>query len=109
MPFKLVSNFKPEGDQPQAIEKLVDGLKRDKRYQTLLGVTGSGKTYTAASVIAKVTRDRLMLELDRQFPAYGFARHKGYPTAAHLAALKQHGVADIHRRSYAPVRKLLEA
>lgn len=61
----------------------------------------------AASIIAKVTRDRLMLQLHEQYPAYGFARHKGYGTQAHLAALQQHGVTSIHRRTFAPVRDLL--
>ena len=61
----------------------------------------------AASVLAKVTRDLEMLELDKQYPGYGFARHKGYPTAFHLAALKSLGISPIHRRSFAPVAKLL--
>lgn len=58
----------------------------------------------AASVIAKVTRDRLMLELDAVYPEYGFARHKGYGTRDHLRALQQHGPCPAHRRSFAPVR-----
>jgi ribonuclease HII len=61
----------------------------------------------AASVIAKVTRDRLMLQLHDQFPLYGFGQHKGYGTPAHLAALQEHGPASIHRKSFAPVRELL--
>jgi ribonuclease HII len=61
----------------------------------------------AASIIAKVTRDRLMLQLHEQYPAYGFAQHKGYCTEAHLAALREHGVCPIHRRTFAPVRDLL--
>ena len=61
----------------------------------------------AASIIAKVTRDRLMLQLHEQYPVYGFARHKGYGTEAHLAALRQYGVTPLHRRSFAPVRELL--
>jgi ribonuclease HII len=60
-------------------------------------------TVAAASIIAKVTRDRLMVEADRQFPAYGFARHKGYATADHLAALDRHGACPIHRRSFSGV------
>ena len=63
---------------------------------------------SAASIIAKVTRDREMLLLDEQYPGYGLAQHKGYPSKAHLAALQSLGITDIHRRSYAPVRKLLE-
>lgn len=61
----------------------------------------------AASVVAKVTRDRLMCEYDRRFPQYGFARHKGYATAEHLAALARYGPCVLHRRTFAPVRKLL--
>ena len=61
----------------------------------------------AASIIAKVTRDRLMRRLHEEYPAYGFDQHKGYGTAAHLAALQQHGVTPHHRRSFAPVRELV--
>ena len=60
-------------------------------------------TVAAASIVAKVTRDRLMLEADKQFPEYGFARHKGYATADHLAALDRHGACPIHRRSFSGV------
>lgn len=61
---------------------------------------------SAASILAKTHRDALLVELDRRFPNYGFARHKGYPTVAHLAALKQYGACPEHRRSFAPVRLL---
>jgi ribonuclease HII len=60
-------------------------------------------TVAAASIVAKVTRDRLMLEADRQFPQYGFARHKGYATIDHLAALDRHGPCPLHRRTFAGV------
>jgi ribonuclease HII len=60
-------------------------------------------TVAAASIVAKVTRDRLMLEADEQFPEYGFARHKGYATPEHLAALDRHGPCLIHRRTFAGV------
>jgi ribonuclease HII len=60
-------------------------------------------TVAAASIIAKVTRDRLMVEADKQFPEYGFARHKGYATADHLAALDRHGPCPLHRRTFAGV------
>lgn len=63
----------------------------------------------AASILAKVQRDRELVELDRQYPQYGFARHKGYPTAEHLAAIREHGILDHHRRSYGPVRACLDA
>jgi len=64
---------------------------------------------SAASILAKVHRDRLCLALHAAHPQYGFATHKGYPTADHLAALRQHGACEAHRRSYAPVRAVLHA
>ena len=63
----------------------------------------------AASIVAKVARDSLMVELDALHPGYGFARHKGYPTAEHRAALERLGPTPLHRRSFAPVRRVLEA
>ena len=63
---------------------------------------------SAASIIAKVTRDRQMQILHERHPEYGFAQHMGYPTEAHFAALKQYGACDQHRRSFSPVRKVLE-
>jgi ribonuclease HII len=64
---------------------------------------------SAASIIAKVTRDRQMMSLHERYPEYGFAQHMGYPTEAHFTALRQHGVCDQHRRSFSPVRKVLES
>jgi ribonuclease HII len=61
----------------------------------------------AASILAKVHRDRLCIELDLAYPQYGFARHKGYPTADHLDALRRHGACVVHRRTFAPVRAAL--
>lgn len=63
---------------------------------------------SAASIIAKVARDREMLELDLIYPQYGFASHKGYPTRQHREALQRYGVLPIHRRSFAPVKRLLK-
>lgn len=63
---------------------------------------------SAASILAKVARDEEMIILDARYPGYGLARHKGYPSKAHLAALETLGVTPIHRRSYAPVRRLIE-
>ena len=73
-------------------------------------VGGDAKSFSiaAASVIAKVTRDRMLIELDRQYPEYGFAVHKGYGTPEHLAAIEKHGPCPIHRRTFAPVRNALE-
>ena len=63
---------------------------------------------SAASILAKVTRDRQMQLLHERYPQYGFAQHMGYPTEAHFAALKEFGACDEHRRSFSPVRKVLE-
>ena len=62
---------------------------------------------SAASILAKVTRDQEMLDLDAQFPEYGFAGHKGYPTKAHFAALQSHGATPYHRNSFMPVQRIL--
>lgn len=89
---------------------LIDGNRAPKlacATQTIVGGDGKSLSIAAASIIAKVTRDRLMTRLDHAFPAYGFARHKGYGTAAHAAALRQHGPCTEHRRSFAPIKALL--
>jgi ribonuclease HII len=86
---------------------LVDGLavKTIRVPQTAI-VKGDARSYSiaAASVLAKVTRDRMMHEFDRKWPKYGFAGHKGYGTAQHLAAIAAHGPCPIHRRSFAPLK-----
>lgn len=75
--------------------------------QTLIGGDQRDKAIMAASILAKVSRDRAMVALHAQFPAYGFAMHKGYSTPEHLSALAQHGPCPHHRRSFAPVRASL--
>lgn len=95
----------------EPVHVLVDGNRLPRwRYSAEPVVKGDARVpvIAAASIIAKVTRDREMLELDRRYPGYGLAGHKGYPTTAHLAALREQGVTPVHRRSFAPVRALLE-
>ncbi|MDB6038939.1 MAG: Ribonuclease [Verrucomicrobiales bacterium] len=86
---------------------LVDGphISTIKHPQTPI-IDGDARSYSiaAASVIAKVIRDRIMVEYHAQFPDYGFDEHKGYSTPRHLAALQRHGPCAIHRRSFAPIR-----
>lgn len=93
--------------RPDAV--LIDGkpVKKYPLHQVAL-VKGDTLSFSiaAASIIAKVTRDRIMLRLAEAYPQYGFEIHKGYPTSKHLAALKQHGPCPQHRRSFAPVAQL---
>jgi ribonuclease HII len=89
---------------------LVDGNRCPQFPCSAEAVIGGDRrvpVISAASIIAKVARDREMVELDRDYPGYGLARHKGYPTKIHLAALERLGVSPIHRRSFGPVRRLL--
>lgn len=93
--------------KPPPQHALVDGHPiRTMRVPQTAIIKGDARSYSiaAASVLAKVTRDRLMLEFDRQWPVYGFAGHKGYGTARHLAAIAAHGPCPIHRRSFAPMK-----
>jgi ribonuclease HII len=93
--------------RPPPDHVLVDGLRvPDLPWPQTPIVKGDARSYSiaAASVIAKVTRDRLMHEHDQRYPGYGFAQHKGYGTTAHLHALRQLGPCPIHRRSFAPLK-----
>ena len=98
------------GLHPEPDHVLIDGLPVrpfPKPQTALVGGDGLSLSIAAASIFAKVTRDRLMLALDAQYPQYAFAQHKGYGTALHLARLQMHGPCPAHRRSFAPVRQLL--
>jgi len=91
---------------PRPPHVLIDGLPVPDfpcPQTALVGGDGISLSIAAASVIAKVERDRAMMEYDRLYPEYDFAKHKGYPTAAHFAKLREHGPCPIHRRSFAPV------
>jgi ribonuclease HII len=98
------------GLQPQPGYVLVDGNRLPRwEYASEPVVKGDDRVpaIAAASILAKVQRDSELVALDEQYPGYGFASHKGYPTAAHLQALQDLGVTPQHRRSFAPVKKLL--
>ena len=89
---------------------LVDGLHCPDvamPVQAIVRGDSSMPCISAASILAKVARDREMLELDSQYPGYGFAEHKGYPTRAHMEALARLGACPIHRRSFAPVKNII--
>ena len=86
---------------------LVDGLAVKTLtlpHQAIVSGDALSFSIAAASILAKVSRDRFMMEVDRQYPGYGFAEHKGYGTARHVAAIKALGACPIHRRSFAPLR-----
>jgi ribonuclease HII len=78
----------------------------DIAVETLIGGDALDPAISAASIIAKTRRDAIMLKLHEHYPVYGFDRHKGYPTAAHLVALEEHGPCPVHRRSFRPVTQL---
>lgn len=89
---------------------LIDAMKLDLTIPSEAIIKGDSKSISiaAASVIAKVTRDRLMVKLDQQYPQYNFKKHKGYPTKENLRLLKEYGVIKEHRLSYKPVQEVLK-
>jgi ribonuclease HII len=94
--------------RPQKV--LVDGLYCPQTgipSQAIVKGDSKFAAISAASILAKTSRDAFMMELHEQYPYYGFDDHKGYPTTAHLAALREHGVSEMHRKSFRPVRELL--
>jgi ribonuclease HII len=101
------------GLDPQPQEALIDGNRVPKGLMVPARAIVKGDALepaiSAASILAKTARDAELVALDAQYPQYGFARHKGYPTPEHLAAIEAHGVLAIHRKSFAPVRQWLAA
>lgn len=100
-----------DGLQEQPMKVIVDGNQIPKGMtiacEAIVGGDATHAEISAASILAKVTRDRQMIELDQKYPLFGFAKHKGYPTKVHFEAIAQYGVIDEHRRSYAPVKRAL--
>jgi ribonuclease HII len=98
------------GCTPQPAAVVVDGNRcppLEIPCRAIIKGDATVAAISAASILAKVARDEEMVQLDQHYPEYGFARHKGYPTAAHLAALAQFGPTPLHRRTFAPVARLL--
>lgn len=89
---------------------ITDAMPIDIDIESIPIIKGDAKSITiaAASVIAKVTRDRMMIELDSKYPEYGFKKHKGYPTKAHIEAINKYGLIDGYRKTYGPVKELIE-
>ena len=91
---------------------LIDGNKKPElscRTEAIVKGDARVAAIAAASILAKVERDRQMLELHKEYPQYGFDKHKGYPTRVHMALLIEHGPCPLHRKSFGPVKRLLEA
>lgn len=103
----MISAIDQLGIRPEHV--LIDAMPMnlDIPHQSIIKGDALSISIAAASIIAKTTRDAYMAEMDRLFPEYGFARNKGYPTEAHLQALRTHGITPIHRKSYKPVKALM--
>lgn len=101
-----------EGLDPRPRHVRIDGNRAPRldgmRIETVIGGDDQDPAIAAASILAKTVRDGLMLQYAEQFPAYGFERHMGYGTAVHMAALREHGPCEIHRRSFAPVARVIK-
>jgi len=76
-------------------------------YKAIIKGDYKSKSISAASIIAKVTRDRMMIELDKKYPEYGYAKHKGYPTKAHIEAVEKYGVKDFYRMTFSPISEIV--
>lgn len=89
---------------------LIDAMPLELDIPTTSIIKGDAKSISiaAASVVAKVTRDRMMIELDKKYPEYGYAKHKGYPTKKHIEAIHNYGLIDGYRKTYGPVKEVLE-
>ena len=89
---------------------LIDGNMKfdfDYKYKSIVKGDSKSISISAASIVAKVTRDRMLIELDKKYPMYGFKNHKGYPTKKHLDAIKKYGLIDGYRMSYGPIKEVI--
>ena len=104
--YEAINNVRKQIDLEYV---LIDAMPLELDIPTNSIIKGDAKSISiaAASVIAKVTRDRMMIELDKKYPMYGYAKHKGYPTKAHIEAMHKYGLIDGYRKSYGPVKEML--
>ena len=107
----MIESFKEANKKIKIDVLLTDAMKIDTLdipVEKIIKGDAKSISIAAASIIAKVTRDRILLELDKKYPEYGFKDHKGYPTKKHLEAIEKYGIFDEYRKTYGPVKKVLE-
>ena len=107
----MIESFKEANKKIKIDVLLTDAMKIDTLdipVEKIIKGDAKSISIAAASIIAKVTRDRLLLELDKKYPEYGFSSHKGYPTKKHLEAIEKYGIFDEYRKTYGPVKKIIE-
>lgn len=106
----MIKAYKEASKTVKIEHLLTDAMMLDIDIPVTKIIKGDAKSITiaAASIIAKVTRDRMLLELDKKYPMYGFKNHKGYPTKKHIEAIKKYGLIEGYRQSYGPVKEALE-
>ncbi len=107
----MIESFKEANKKIKIDVLLTDAMKIDTLdipVEKIIKGDAKSISIAAASIIAKVTRDRILLELDKKYPEYGFKQHKGYPTKKHLEAIEKYGIFDEYRKTYGPVKKIIE-
>ena len=108
---KIPQEFLEDGQAVQDVQNDLNGFKRFERAPFQRAIKKGDRlsiSIAAASILAKVARDEIMMDYDRRYPEYGFGQHKGYASSSHLAALSRYGPSPIHRRSFSPVREWLK-
>lgn len=103
--YEAINNLSAKPDY--VLIDAMDLPKLDMEYNAMIKGDFKSASISAASIIAKVTRDRMMIELDKKYPEYGYAKHKGYPTKDHIEAVKKYGVKDFYRMTFAPINELV--
>ena len=106
----MIKAYKEANKNLKIEHLLTDAMELDIEIPFTKIIKGDAKSITiaAASIIAKVTRDRMLLELDKKYPMYGFKNHKGYPTKKHIEAMHEYGLIEGYRKTYGPVKEMLE-
>ena len=107
----MIESYKEANKKIKIDVLLTDAMKIDTLsipVEKIIKGDAKSISIAAASIIAKVTRDRLLYELDKKYPEYGFSSHKGYPTKKHLEAIEKYGIFDEYRKTYGPVKKIIE-